>query len=204
MKKYSKKEALRIITDSAKAYDKTLCGNCFLLCFELDGINHFSEFGFQAHNFKHFTGVRCSSCTSKQFYMRALSGRLSERDFDFDVYGNSHRKLAVLPMLPNLFSAPLLYGAFNRSGLYISADYFVGRTNNISLGIRHSHPFDVPVSLYCEDIRKLSNKAVKVLAVWKRKFGVEQYVSPCYCMDAVDSQSLLSEYINSASPCPLK
>lgn len=202
MKKYSKAEAIKIITDAAKAYDKNLCGKCFLLCCESDGIKQFFEFGFQAHNFKHFTGVRCNSCTAKQFYLRALSGRLSERDFDFDVYGNTHRKLAVLPMLPHLFSTPLLYGAFNGSGLYISADYFVGRTKAmISLGLRHSQPYDVPVSLYCEDIRKLSDKAVNVLAVWQREFSVKQYTSACYCLNTVDSQSLLSEYITSLSVC---
>lgn len=196
MKKYSKEEAIKIVTEAAKAYEKNLCGKCFLLCYEINGENHFTEVGFQAHHFGHFTGLYRNNCSSKEFYCRALSGRLSKLDFEFDLHGNAHRKLAVLPMLPNIFSTPLLYGAFNNSGLYISADYFIGRTKAmISVGFRHDQPFDIPVSLYCEDIRKLSSKAVSILVVWEREYGEKQYTYPRYCKDSVDAQELLSEYM---------
>lgn len=186
MKRYSKAEAIRIVVDAAKAYEKNLCGKVFRLCYELNGEMQFLEFGFQAHNFKHFTGLYCRDCSSKQFYEKALAGKLSERDFEFSSdaeypNGNAHKKLAVLPMLPYIFSAPLLYGTFNTSGLYISADYFIGRTRAmISVGFRYKHPYDVPVSLYCEDIRKLSEKAVRILAVWEKNYGEGQSWSLLY------------------------
>lgn len=170
MKRYSKAQAIKIVTEAAKAYQKNLCGKCFKLCYEMDGEKHFSEIGFRAYHFKHLTGLCCNNCTAIQFYEKALSGNLSERDFEFDSNGNAHRKLAVLPMLPYIFSSPVLYGEFNNSGIRISADYFIGKTKaTLSIGFRRKHPFDVPCSLYCEDIRKLSTKTVKIIGVWEHE-----------------------------------
>ena len=50
----------------------------------------------------------------------------------------------------------------------------------ISVGFRYKHPYDVPVSLYCEDIRKLSEKAVRILAVWEKNYGEGQSWSLLY------------------------
>ena len=190
MKRYTKTETVRIVTAAAKDYAEKLCNKCFLLCYENGKEKAFVEFGFQAHNFKHLTGLECT-CSAKQFYERALDGKLSPDSFEFDRHGNAHRKLAVLPMLPHIFKSPMLYGAFNNSGLFISADYFVGNTGKmISLGMRSAHPYDIPVSLYCEDIRRLSSKTVRILAIWDKPYK-GTYSSHCYAAKDVDAEHLL-------------
>ena len=171
-----KREAVGLIVSAAKRYKEMLCGKQFLLAC---GDSEFREVAFQAHNFAHFTGVRLLNCTAKQFYERALSGKLSAAHFTFSCDGNTQRKLAVIGQLPGLFHAPLLYGAFLDSGIFISADYFVGK-NFISVGFRTGKSIDVPVTLYNEDIRKLTYQPEKILAVWEKPIGGECYEELTY------------------------
>ena len=160
-----KREAVGLIVSAAKRYKEMLCGKQFLLAC---GDSEFREVAFQAHNFAHFTGVRLQNCSAKQFYERALSGKLSASHFNLSGDGNTQRKLAVIGQLPGLFHAPLLYGAFLDSGIFISADYFVGKS------------FGVPVTLYNEDIRKLTYQPEKIIAVWEKPIGGERYEELTY------------------------
>ena len=183
-----KTKAIRIVTAAAKGYRDELCGKEFLLAFE-DGT--FREVAFRAQNFAHFTGL-ILRCSAIQFYERALNGRLSEKSFDFDTHGNAQRKLKVLEQLPSFFDQPLLSGVFMNSGIYIQADYFAGR-NTISIGFRENSPFDVPVSLYNEDIRKLVYQSLKVLAVWEKPIGADQYET-LKCSRVPEPEKLLEQF----------
>lgn len=185
-----KKDAVRVIAAAAKEYKAKLCGKQFLIF--CDGGEH-KEVAFMARNFAHFTGLICH-CSATRFYNAALSGRLSERDFDFDAAGNAQRKLSVIDKLPDLFNAPVLYGLFLNSGLYISADYFVGKSL-LSVGFRTGKSFDVPVSLYREDIRKLTYQPKRVIAVYEKPIGAAEYTKLTY--SRVDNpESLLERYCN--------
>ena len=94
-----KREAVGLIVSAAKRYKEMLCGKQFLLAC---GDSEFREVAFQAHNFAHFTGVRLQNCSAKQFYERALSGKLSASHFNLSGDGNTQRKLAVIGQLPCL------------------------------------------------------------------------------------------------------
>lgn len=171
----SKKEAIAVITAAAKDYRDLLCRKQFLLA--VDGAE-FKEVAFMARNFAHFTGL-VRTCSATRFYEKALAGRLSEKDFEFDSAGNAKRKLAVISLFPRLFDAPALYGVFLNSGLYISADYFVGKSR-LAVGFRTGKSFDVPVSLYNEDIRKLTYSPKRIIAVWEKPIGAEKYEKLIY------------------------
>lgn len=171
----SKRDAIGIITAAAKGYHKSLCGKQFLIA--CDGME-FREVAFMPRNFSHFTGL-VRRCSATRFYDLARAGHLSERDFDFDDLGNAQRKLAVIGHLPDLFNAPALYGLFLNSGLYISADYFVGKSR-LSVGFREGRAFDVPVSLYNEDIRKLTYQPRRIIAVWEKPIGAAEYTALTY------------------------
>lgn len=186
-----KREAVRIIVSAAKRYKEMLCGKQFLLAC---GDAAFREVAFSARNFAHFTGVKLQGCSAKQFYERATSGRLSASHFDFSSDGNTERKLAVIGQMPGLFHAPLLYGTFLDSGIFISADYFVGK-HCISVGFRAGVPFDIPVTLYNEDIRKLTYQPEKVLAVWEKPIGAERYTTLAYSRTEAP-ETLLERFYN--------
>lgn len=193
MKNYSKAEAIRIITLTATEYEGFMRDKQFLIAYQDgSGINH-SIVGFKAKNFKHFTGVK-STLSAKEFYQRALEHKLSPDDFRFDSAGNAQRKLAVLPWLPRMFFSNALRGSFNRSGIWLEADYLIGGTSaRIAVAFRYGKTFDFPVSLYCEDVRNLTNNSMKVLAVWRRAFGEKVFSENTYCAKNVDPEILLSK-----------
>lgn len=117
VKNYSKNEAIRIITTAAQEYEALMRDKQFLIAYQ-DGSNvRYSLVGFQAHNFKHFTGV-ITSLGAKAFYNRALDNKLSPNDFDFDRIGNSQRKLAILPYLSKMFFSNSLRGVNVNEFLY--------------------------------------------------------------------------------------
>lgn len=184
----SKKEAIAVVTAAAKGYRERLCGKQFLLACD---DTEFREVAFMARNFSHFTGFE-RHCSATRFYEKALVGRLSEKDFDFDQNGNARRKLEVIAQLPRLFDAPVLYGVFLNSGIYISADYFVGKSR-FSVGFRLGKSFDVPVSLYNEDIRKLAYAPKRIIAVWEKPISAEKYEKLIYSRTD-NADKLLDKY----------
>lgn len=193
MKNYGKAEAIQIITSAAAEYDVSMRDKQFLIAYNgCPGID-FCIVGFKAQNFKHFTGVK-TDLSATRFYHKALEHNLSPNDFHFDTVGNTQRKLAVLPQLSRMFFGNTLRGSFNRSGIWLEADYVIGGTaTRIAVAFRSGKSFDVPVSLYCEDIRKLTTDSVKVLAVWRRSFGETAFVENTYSGNGINAESILAQ-----------
>lgn len=192
MKNYSKAEAIRIITDAAATYDAIMRDRQFLVAFAgIPGID-FCIVGFKANNFKHFTGIK-SDLSASDFYRKALAHKLSPNDFSFDSSGNAQRKLAVLPQLSRMFFGNALRGVFNRSGILLEADYVIGGTaTRIAVAFRNGKRFDVPVSLYCEDVKNLTIGSTRVLAVWRRSFGETDFTENTYSAKDINADTLLS------------
>ncbi len=94
--------------------------------------------------------------------------KLSEHDFEIDNKGKVQQKLMVLPYLSELLYHHCMIGDFINSGICIRADYFVGDTRAVlSVGFRTGKRIDFPVTLYNEDVRKLSQPTNKVLAIFQ-------------------------------------
>ncbi len=163
----------------------------FLIAYRCGSNIEYSIVGFKAANFKHFTGLH-SSLPPDVFYHRLINHMLSPEDFSFDSLGNAQQKLAVLPQLHNLFYSHTLRGVFNRSGIFLQADYAVGNTaGSYSVAFCNGKGYDYPVSLYNEDVRKLTVDTTKVLAVWKRHFGEKTFSENTYHASDVDPDELL-------------
>lgn len=69
-----------------------------------------------------------------------------------------------------------MIGDFINSGIMIRADYFVGDTKAIvSVGFKVGKTADIPITLYHEDVRKLSRPTCKVLEIWCKRFDEVEY-----------------------------
>ncbi len=180
MKKISKKEAIPIITACAKAYKEKLAGKHFLVVYQESKTIKYREVSFAGNNYLHFTGVQ-TGIGARRFFERACSNRLSERDFDLDPSGKAVQKLNVLPYLSDLLYNNCMIGTFINSGIQIKAEYFIGGTKTyISVAFRDGKSTDVPVSLYNEDIRKLTRPTCKVLAIFMKDCDASQYEQRTY------------------------
>ena len=161
--KYDKKSALKILIVYLE------CGNV-----------KYAEVGFRDLNFLHLTGVK-TTISAKKFYEYCIAHRLSENNFEIDKAGSVQRKLVVLPYLHDLLYHNCMIGNFINSGVMIKADYFVGDTKLIlSLGFRHEHGKDIPVTLFSGDVRKLTNPTNKVLAILVKSISDDLYKEATY------------------------
>ena len=180
MAKYDKKKALKIIVDAAKEYNEKLRDNHFLIIYQENGKIKTVCVGFRDMNFLHMTGVK-THLSVQQFYYACLNGKLSERDFEMDNTGKVQQKLMVLPFLSELLYKNCMIGSFVNNGIYIRADYFVGNTKAVlSVGFRNGKNVDFPVTLYNEDVRKLSHPTNKVLAIFVKKYNQQNYTKCTY------------------------
>ena len=175
MKNYAKQEILKIILSVAKEYDEKLNDKRFKITYQKGKDKEEEVVGFRDMNFLHLTGVK-TKLSAQQFYQACIDGKLSERDFEVDNKGKVQQKIAVLPYLPNLLYGNCMIGDFINSGIMIRADYFVGDTRaTISVGFKVGKAADIPVTLYHEDVRKLSHPTCKVLEIWCKQFDEAEY-----------------------------
>lgn len=193
MKNINKKDALKIILTAAKQYNEKLLNRDFLICYKEEKEIRFSCIRFKKHNFLHLTGVRATD-PPNVFYSKCINRKLSERDFEIDAKGKVSQKMAVLPYLGDLLYNSCMIGPFLDQGIMIRADYFVGNNRAyISLGFRYSKTkddFDYPVSLYNEDIRKVTHPTCQVLAIFSKLCKENIFDTYTFCSKNVDLEKL--------------
>lgn len=173
--KYDKSKAIKIILNAAKNYEEKLRNYHFKITYLKNGKQESALIGFRDNNFLHLTGVK-SRLSAQRFYEACLNGKLSENDFDIDNKGKVQQKLMVLPYLHELLYNSCMLGDFINSGIMIRSDYFVGNTRALlSIGFRYGKSTDIPVSLYNEDIRKLTQPTCKVLLIQRKLYNEKTY-----------------------------
>lgn len=175
MKNYDAKAALPIILKAAKDYDKKLRDRHFMIVYRKNkGLETFCV-GFRSLHFLHLTGVK-TKISAPMFYSACLSGKLSIKDIDVDTKGKVQQKLMVLPYLPELLYHNCMAGDFINSGVAIRADYFIGDTRAVlSVGFRGGGAVDIPVTLYNESIKTLTNPTYKVIAIFSKMYNAKKY-----------------------------
>lgn len=74
-----------------------------------------------------------------------------------------------------------MIGDFINSGIVIRADYFVGDTKAVlSVGFRYGKASDIPVTLYNENVKRLSNPTCKVLVIFSKSYHSDYYEECTY------------------------
>lgn len=185
MRSYDENMALKIILQAAKEYDVRLKNKQFLVVYRGKKGVEMHCVGFRAINFLHLTGVK-TDMSALQFYTACMNERLSIKDIWVDRKGKVQQKLQVLPYLSALLYHNCMIGDFINSGIVIKADYFIGDTRAVlSVGFRDGRKEDIPVTLYNESVKKLSDPTCKVLAIFRKeyddpKFDICTYLTSGY------------------------
>lgn len=195
--KYDKKKAIDIIVRAAENYKKSLQDKVFFIIYQEKDTIKTVQVGFRDNHFLHLTGVQ-TSLSAKRFYEKCIGHKLSFKDFELEKNGKSQQKLMVLPFLHELLYHNCMIGEFIDSGICIRADYFIGNTKAVlSVGFRFGKNIDFPVTLYKEDVRKLSEPTNKVLAIFEREYKQHCYTECTYLSKGqILSELLVSEEIN--------
>lgn len=172
MNQYTIKDAIRIVTSTAKDYRESLEGQNYLFIFRNRSDNSIGYFEsvFLPRNFQHLTGLDMidenGNIDNKPllFYERCLSGKLSDKTIKFRSDGTSFMKLEALPKVVNFISSSKMTGIYTGNRPLLAIDRLAG-TTNFCLGFTMSGRFYTPSSCLLEDIRKLTDIPAQVLAI---------------------------------------
>lgn len=184
MSKYTKEQAIKIITDCAKKYKDELI-NKTLLFICADKHKHIVcyEFSFYSWNFMHLTGVKTNvqndndeHMPAVDFYNKCLSHKLSPDDFEFSEDGTTHMKLDVLPAVLCKNLTAKMIGTYNSNKPYLYTDKIAGGVK-ACIGFVNDSNQDcyVPNTLLKEDIRNNVHSYVRVIAAFRKSVSKREY-----------------------------
>lgn len=178
--KYDKKRAIDIIVSAAKEYQQHLEDKNFMIVYQASEKAEIVQIEFRDYHFLHLTGIK-TELSAQRFYEKCLNTKLAIEEIEMDHQGKVQQKLSVLPFLHELLYHNCMIGTFINSGISIKSDYFVGNTKAVlSVGFRSGKRVDFPVSLYKEDVRKLTNPTNKVYAIFVKDYDQQKYTRCTY------------------------
>ena len=181
MQKYSKEQAIKIVTKFAKIYKKELLNKNFLILYS-DKHKKINSVGFlfKSSNYLHLTGLKTKKTLgANQFFQNCIENRLSVNDFEFAKDGTTQMKLDVLPLVISKNLSAKMIGDYNSIQPKLSTEKLAG--NNIAcIGFvkTESDNIYVPNTVLKADIRDYTKDIARVIAVF-RKDKQELYYSEC-------------------------
>lgn len=178
---YTRKDAIRILTVTAKDYKNILEGRNFLFVFRnrVDNNVDYFETLFLPKNFQHLTGVEYvfDGIVVREpirFYNDCVDGRIRLDRIQFRKDGTTQLKLVALPKIVNFISSSKMTGLYNRVRPKLAVDRLSG-TTNFCLGFARDGRYYAPSSCLLEEIRDLTDKPSQILAVMSKKSGESVY-----------------------------
>ncbi len=198
--KMKKTEILKTILKSAKLYSENLENKNLIFIFnnENNETNYF-EVLFEPRHFHHLTGTRIVNPSIKskvEFYNMCLENNISEKDFDLATDGTTSLKMQILPSLMKLHRLAKMVGDYNSHKPKLYTEKLAG---NIvcCMGFTKEERFYVPNTILKEDIRDITPKVNKLIAVYSKKTKDIHYTSLCYLAKGISIDNIkLPQHIN--------
>lgn len=122
---YTKKEAIGVISQSAKLYHNNLEDKSILILAKNDKNIDTFQIDFSKTNFQHFTGTT-TNLRSIDFYDAALHNNLREDDFQFKNNLLSSMKLDVLKNVVSFHQSAKMLGNYIGDRIELNADIDAG------------------------------------------------------------------------------
>ena len=193
-----KKEILKTILNAAALYHRNLESKNYIILFNSSNargeliISHI-ETMFLASNFLHLTGVK-TALSPTDFYRNSLEHRLSVKHFDIQDEIVCERKMSVLPYVMNMAENCKMLGDFqNQQGIFLHTDKLVGGIRGaLGFVVSNNAPgYYVPNTALNEDIRNLSAKTYRILAMFSKKRLENKYTEPAVIVKNADYTAIL-------------
>ena len=198
--KYTKKEAVNLICDAAKIYQKNLLNKNILYIYKKDKEIKHIETLFTASNFKHLTGLKYKK-GSKDFFKNCLNNKISEKDIILDekklVF--TYLKLNVLTSAMFIDKTAKRIGDYNYTKDVLEIEKVVG---NVSLCIGFSRiskkgnklKYYYPKTLLKERIENnsLDDNIYQICAILVKNKKEKKYSEITYIAKGVDLKQILN------------
>lgn len=202
MGRYTKKDAIRIVTACAKQYKEQLVNRSLLfLCMDKHGKATAIEFTFDTSNFLHLTGLKLVNrkrhgsgegvISASDFYEKCLNHKLREDDFYFAKDGTTELKLDVLPSLLTKNLAAKMIGDFQSDKPKLLTEKLAGGQTACMGFVRNSTSDRfVPNTVIKDDIRRHTLKTLRVIACYRKNRGDAQYGEITYLAKGIDWEAV--------------
>lgn len=200
-----KQEAINIILDCAKLYQKNLLGNNLLFIFRNSNNIEYFEAVFEAKHFLHLTGIRLEKNNgSANFFRNIISNRLNPSDFRFASDGTTELKLQVLTNLMNIHCRANMVGEYASIKYELFTEKLAGNVTACLGFVRDSKNYNyyVPNTALKEDIRDISKKPQqRILAILRKPIKQPTYAEICYTAKGISfSEIKFKEKENLVAP----
>ena len=170
----TKQEALRVIHNSAKAYNENLVNRNVLFISLNNGKPELFEASFLPRNFLHLTGVR-TGLSSTAFFSMACRDRLNENHIEFAGDGTTEIKLNVIKPLMNIHTTARMLGDYDHSQRFLVTDKLAGTVTS-AMGFNKDGEYYLPNTSLKTDVRMVSKKPVqRIAAIFIKRFSDEKY-----------------------------
>lgn len=193
-KKTSKEETLKKVINLAMLYEQILRNKKLLFITkskktEIETI----EVMFKKENFFHLTGLslKNKNISSSLFYQSCLNHKLSVEEFKIK-NTITNLKLEVFPQIIRIELLANQIGEFSNSGNLLKTDVLVGTTRNAVLGLKfiQKNNIYVPNTVLKEDIRKITAKRNKIIAILKKDLKQKEYANFTYIAKNIEKKTL--------------
>ena len=182
---HTKKDAIKIVTNSAEKYDIELKGrNLLLVCMDKHERVSTIELSFFGWGFLHLTGLKLRddvNLTPDSFYDACLNHKLSQEDFEFSPDGTTGLKLDVLPYVicKNLSANSI--GDYSGRGPVLHTEKLAGG-QKACIGFVKSDMIGgyVPNTLLRGDIRDYTKNNRRIIAIFRKYFNECDYQEITY------------------------
>lgn len=204
----TKKQAIHIIINCAKQYQKRLEGKQVAFVYR-DEHNHssYTTVRFYSHNFLHFTGViQRTGMSANDFYRAALNSRLSEHDFSFKNNHTTELKLLILDSIMNIDTRARMIGNYAGPHLDLYTEKVTG-TTTACLGLIQGKHYYIPNSVLSEDIRSIILPPPGIIyAIFKKPIKATLYTQLTYVAQNINitKKCLPKELIKEIDPSLLE
>lgn len=199
----NKKEALSIITNSAKIYHENLENKKIMIVFlsKQRKIEYIEAIFLPCH-FLHLTGIKITNDnikSSTEFYYLCLKNQLKISNFEFNSNETTPLKLKILPQILKIHKSTKMIGDYNNIKPYLSTQKIAGGIH-ACLGFKQEGNYYMPNTALYEDIRK-TNIQARVISILIRKIRELKYkkiiyISKDYSLEKILKNKEIKEKIN--------
>lgn len=201
MRKYTKEDAIAVVTRCAENYRNELEGRNFLfVCMDRHKKVIAVEVSFHKSNYMHLTGLKPPKSNgagsnrglhANDFYQKCLDHKLSPQDFDFAEDGTTHMKIDVLPNVITKNLSANMIGNYNSARPQLYTEKIIGNIHAcVGFTFDQKTTEYVPNTVLQEDIRDVTTSRACVVAVYRKDAGVELYEELTYRAKGVDFASI--------------
>jgi hypothetical protein len=200
--KVDKKQAIKILIDSAHEYKSNFANKNMLIVFDDNNSYTYIETLFLPRHFLHLTGIETKeeNRNASAFYKKCLSKKLSLSEFDFKSDGTTELKLSILLQMMNINNFSRMIGDYNNSKANLITEKIAG-TTSLCMGFVKDGLYYVPNTALKQDARDLVGKTHRIVTVFSKaskdiKYCKLEYYAKKFNVDLVLKNETIEDLVN--------